>query len=123
MAPIIRPLIKSSFIGLMLTVSLPSKGEPTAQGFFDMVHSQAVFLEQCISRGFSAATDVHNSNIRKAEALGFTTHEFWNAVRKGARGEVYDLLQEKWVAVPIDQKWCRHVYAEQVKLQKTLSRY
>lgn len=117
-----RAMRKGVFMAL-IAYSGSAGAEPTTQDFFNMVYSQATFLEQCVARGAVRATDVHNANLRKAQSLGFVAEDFWNAAQRGGRGEVFDLLQGKWVKVDINKKWCEHVRREQIKLQNTLSRY
>ena len=97
--------------------------EPTRTDFFNYIYSQASFLSQCVSYKIIYKTDVPNYNIKKSSILGFTPSDFWEAMQKGAKSEVYDLLQQKWVKISINKKWCDFVFEEQKKVKRTLSRY
>ena len=96
--------------------------ELSQNGYFNMIYSQATYLEQCIARSIIPTTDVHNWNLRKVGSLDAATDVYWDAFRKGADGRVYDLLREKWIRVPFDKINCEMVLREQEKIKRSLSR-
>ena len=122
-------LLKLRLLGLVLCglVLGGCSQEPHTQisqnNFFSMIYSQATYLEQCISRRIIPSTDVHNWNQEKAAASGAAIDVYWDALRNGADGRVYDLLRGQWIRVPFDKINCEMVLIEQNKIKESLSRY
>lgn len=95
---IIPPLIYLSIFPLI------ANAQPTQTDYFNTLFSQAFYVTQCVSHRIIADTGIPDENIRKANTLGFSVTDFWSASKLGAKGEVYDMLQEKWVKVPFNKK-------------------
>ena len=116
-----RAKVPIFLLGFPLTLIADSP--PSADDFFNALYSQALFLEQCVANQKIESTDIHNANIRAAEALGFSITDYWPAAQKGSKGEVFDMLKDDWTIGKFDIKNCRFVRQEQLKFNKTLSKY
>ena len=117
-------VMKASLLSLVFCLPIAATAaSPSASEFFNTLYSQAYFLEQCLARKQISNTNVHNQNIKKSNALGYSPDDFWKAGENGANGLIFDMIKRTWVRVPIDPKNCEFVRREQDKFYKTLTRY
>lgn len=111
----------------LMALALPQQvfaDEPTPKEFADYILSGSSYLQQCISRELIPQVDLPDSVFTMAETLGFLEQTDWFlAMQRGVKGEIYDMFQEQWVPVSYSEKNCVFIRGEQQKVKNTLSRY
>jgi hypothetical protein len=107
---------------LLLQYSSPAQAEITAKEFADYIYSYTTFLENCEARKKIVAADIHNKSIRMARQLGIEEMTDWlEAAQRGAKGEVYNLVAQRWVRAQYNQVNCQFMLRENQKIYNTLS--
>jgi len=83
----------------------------------------AMFVEQCHSRGIIDAGNVQNETIEMGQALGIVRNEyFFEDMRRGSNGEIFDLARAVWITLPIREDHCQMVLGEQRKVKISLAK-
>lgn len=112
------------FLILLLFVNISSSlASPSKDDFFNTLYSQGFFLEQCIAKNIIRKTDIHNKTMEKANSLGYGADTYWDAGQKGAKGYVFDMINNKWVKASFTKVNCNFIINEQKKFYKSISRY
>lgn len=98
--------------------------EQLRQQYGAFIVSSSTFLEQCNARGIVDSNNIQNETIEMGRALDIVRADtLLENIRRGARGEVFDLARGIWVTLPIRDDHCRMVLGEQVKIKKSLARH